>query len=77
MHQRTYKNSLLRTLDAEIILRLRLQPVTFELEHQIESPGELIRNLYFVEEGMASMTTTFSDGAQVEVVTCPLSLAHS
>lgn len=67
MHERTYKNSLLRTLNAEIILRLRLQPVTFELEHQIEFPGELIQNLYFVEEGMASMTTTFSDGAQVEV----------
>ncbi len=41
--------------------------MTFELEHQIEFPGELIRHLYFVEEGMASMTTTFLDGAQVEV----------
>jgi len=67
VHERIYENSLLRTLDVEIILRLRLQPVTFELEHQIEFPGELIRNLYFVEEGMASMTTTFSDGGQVEV----------
>ena len=67
MHERIYENSLLRTLDAEIVLRLRLQPVTFELEHQIEFPGELIQNLYFVEEGMASMTTTFLDGAQVEV----------
>ncbi len=38
--------------------------MTFELEHQIEFPGELIRHLYFVEEGMASMTTTFLDGAQ-------------
>jgi hypothetical protein len=53
-----YKNSLLQSLDAEVIKRLSLEPVTFELEHQIEFPGESIRYLYFVEEGMASLTTT-------------------
>jgi len=47
LHERTYKNFLLRTLDADIILRLRLQPVTFELEHQIEFLGELIRKPLF------------------------------
>jgi CRP-like cAMP-binding protein len=62
-----YKNSLLQSLDAEVIKRLSLEPVTFELEHQIEFPGESIRYLYFVEEGMASLTTTFENGAQVEV----------
>ena len=30
-------------------------------------PGEAIGHLYFVEERMASITTTFSNGAQVEV----------
>ena len=39
----------------------------FELEYEIEFPGSPIDHLYFVEEGMASMTTTFKDGSQVEV----------
>jgi CRP-like cAMP-binding protein len=54
-------------LDAEIIGRLSLRPVTFELRHDIEFPGRSIDHLFFVEEGMASMTTTFDDGSQVEV----------
>jgi len=62
-----YKNSLLRALDIEVIKRLRLQPVSFELQHEIEFPGSAIAHLFFVEEGMASMTTTFKDGSQVEV----------
>ncbi len=67
MNARTFKNILLRALAPETIARLQLQPVTFETEHAIEFPGDTIRHLYFVEEGMASMTTTFSNGAQVEV----------
>jgi CRP-like cAMP-binding protein len=62
-----YKNTLLNALDADIIARLRLQPVKFELKHEIEYPGDPIESLYFLEEGMASMTTTFKDGSQVEV----------
>jgi CRP-like cAMP-binding protein len=67
MHTTTYKNSLLRTLDDEIVARLRLEPVSFELGHELEFPGSPIEHLFFVEEGMASMTTTFEDGSQVEV----------
>jgi CRP-like cAMP-binding protein len=62
-----FKNTLLKALDGDIIERLRLQPVKFELKHEIETPGDLIEHLYFLEEGMASMTTTFKDGSQVEV----------
>ena len=62
-----YKNALLNALGAEIIRRLHLSPVVFELEHEIEFPGMPIEHLFFVEEGMASMTTTFRDGSQVEV----------
>jgi CRP-like cAMP-binding protein len=62
-----FKNTLLKALDEEIIERLRLQPVKFELKHEIEYPGNPIDNLFFLEEGMASMTTTFKDGSQVEV----------
>jgi CRP-like cAMP-binding protein len=62
-----FKNTLLKALDGDIIERLRLQPVKFELKHEIENPGDPIDHLYFLEEGMASMTTTFKDGSQVEV----------
>jgi CRP-like cAMP-binding protein len=62
-----FTNSLLQALDAESIARLRLEPVKFELMHEIEYPGSPIEHLFFVEIGMASMTTTFIDGSQVEV----------
>jgi CRP-like cAMP-binding protein len=67
MHTSTFRNSLLKALDVEIVARLNLQSVSFELEHEIEFPGRPIENLFFVEEGMASMTTSFMDGSQVEV----------
>jgi CRP-like cAMP-binding protein len=63
----TFKNSLLKNLEIQDIQRLCLQPITFELLHEIEFPGRPIDHLFFVEEGMASMTTTFGDGSQVEV----------
>jgi CRP-like cAMP-binding protein len=62
-----YKNTLLKALDGDVIERLRLHPVKFELKHEIEFPGDPIDRLYFLEEGMASMTTTFKDESQVEV----------
>jgi CRP-like cAMP-binding protein len=62
-----FTNTLLRALDGEIIARLGLKSVEFELKHEIENPGDSIDHLYFLEEGMASMTTTFKDGSQVEV----------
>jgi CRP-like cAMP-binding protein len=67
LQTRGFKNTLLKALDGNVIARLRLQPIRFELKHEIENPGALIDHLYFLEEGMASMTTTFKDGAQVEV----------
>ena len=62
-----YRNTILRSLSPESIERLHLRPITFELGHEIEFPGKEIDRLYFVEEGMASMTATFQDGSQVEV----------
>jgi len=62
-----FKNTLLRALDADVIKRLRLRPIQFELKHEFEYPGKTIKHLYFIEEGTASMTTTFKDGSQVEV----------
>jgi CRP-like cAMP-binding protein len=62
-----FTNTLLKALPPDAIARLHLRPVTFELEHEIEFPGKPIDHIYFVEAGMASMTTTFRDGSQVEV----------
>ncbi len=62
-----FKNTLLKALDEDVIGRLRLTRVKLELEHEIEFPGQTLDNLFFVEEGMASMTVTFRDGSQVEV----------
>jgi CRP-like cAMP-binding protein len=62
-----FKNTLLAAMPEDVIHRLELHPVKLGLKHEIEFPGKAIENLYFVEEGMASMTTTFKDGSQVEV----------
>jgi CRP-like cAMP-binding protein len=67
LHNNHFKNSFLQALGAEATGRLALQAVRFELMHEMEFPGNPIDRLFFVEEGMASMTTTFDDGAQVEV----------
>lgn len=67
MHTNSFKNTLLQTLDSQIIARLGLHPIKFEVQHEIEFPGTPIEHLIFVEEGVASMTTTFEDGSQVEV----------
>lgn len=62
-----FKNVMLQSLDAETVARLDLIPILFRLGQEIEFPGKDIRHLYFVEEGMASTTTTLTDGSQVEV----------
>jgi CRP-like cAMP-binding protein len=64
-----FNNTLLRTLSAETIARLRLSPVQFELKHEMQNPHQPIKHLFFIESGMASMTATFEDGSQVEVST--------
>jgi CRP-like cAMP-binding protein len=67
MHAYPFRNTILRRLGDQIVERLHLRPVTFELMHELEFPGRSIQHIFFVEEGMASMTTTFKDGSQVEV----------
>lgn len=69
MQNGRFKNTLLNALDAQVIARLRLAPVTFQLNHEMEYPHRPIKHLYFLETGMASMTSTFADGSQVEVCT--------
>lgn len=67
METHKFKNTLLSRFSPALIERLQLGPVQFEVGREIEDAGKPIGNLYFLEEGMASMTTTFADGHQVEV----------
>lgn len=61
-----FTNSILRSLSPETLERLRLRPVELGVPRQLESPGTSIGHLIFLEQGAASMTTTFGDGSQVE-----------
>jgi CRP-like cAMP-binding protein len=62
-----YANTLLQSFDSELIDRLHLKSVALKLGHEIEFPGKPVKHLFFLEEGMASMTTTFKNGTEVEV----------
>jgi CRP-like cAMP-binding protein len=65
-----YRNTILNLLPADSIARLQLVPVVLPLEREIEFPGSAIRHVFFPERGVASMTTTFLDGSQVEIALC-------
>jgi CRP-like cAMP-binding protein len=67
MPVRIYQNSILKALQPDILARLRLEPVNFAVQDEIEFPGSPVKTICFLETGMASMTTTFKDGSQVEV----------
>jgi CRP-like cAMP-binding protein len=69
MPMKLFKNTLLRAFEPDLISRLDLRPVVLKVGHELEHPGSPVTRLYFLEEGMASMTTTFQDGSQVEVGT--------
>jgi CRP-like cAMP-binding protein len=62
-----YTNTVLRALDRETIERLRLRPVKFEVEQEIEFPGRPVSRIYFMESGMATQTCMLEDGTQVGV----------
>jgi CRP-like cAMP-binding protein len=55
-----------QNLDAGIIARLRLKKVQLEVRHPLEVPGEPIRDVFFLESGIASVTIRFKDGFEVE-----------
>lgn len=61
-----FNNTLLRHMEPEVIARLQLRRLQLPLRYDLELPGEPIDNLFFIEEGIASMTTSFEDGLQVE-----------
>lgn len=67
MNNGPYKNTLLQHLDSDVIDRLKIRPIRLEMRQALETPGKEIKHLYFVEEGIGSMTAIFKDGSQVEV----------
>lgn len=66
MPEPSFRNTLLRHLDADTIHRLQLRRVELPVLHTLEHPGSRIDHLFFIEEGIGSMTTRFEDGIQVE-----------
>ena len=63
----TFRNKLLQHLAPITIDRLDLTRVELEVEHEIEYPGSQIDHIFFIEDGVGSMTSTFQDGSQIEV----------
>ena len=66
MPARSYNNSLLQHLDSEVLARLQLRRIELPIRHILEAPGQSIDHIYFIEEGIGSMTTSFENGSQVE-----------
>ena len=67
MPREAFRNLLLRRLEPETIEALKLQPVDLPTGREIEHPGKRIESLFFIEEGIASMTAAFADGFEVEI----------
>jgi CRP-like cAMP-binding protein len=66
MAAKSFRNVVLKHLDPETIARLRLRRVELPLLHDLETPGAAIQHIYFLEQGIGSMTTCFENGSQVE-----------
>jgi CRP-like cAMP-binding protein len=62
-----FRNKLLQNLSPATIDRLMLKRVELEPGHEMEDSGNPIYHIFFIEEGVSSMTSTFRDGTQVEV----------
>lgn len=66
MLPRTFRNKILQSLDENTLARLYLEPVELPVRHPLETPGRPVRNIFFLESGIASVTTLFKDGFEVE-----------
>ncbi len=66
MHAGAFKNTILQHLDPGTVSRLQLRKIELPLLYNLEVPGNAIERLFFIEEGIGSMTTCFVNGSQVE-----------
>jgi CRP-like cAMP-binding protein len=62
----SFRNLILRYLDRDAVERLQLHKVRLEQAQPLEKLGAPIQEMFFIEEGLGSMTTCFADGSQVE-----------
>ncbi len=62
-----YTNRILASLASDSVQRLGLRKLSLPVGREIEFPGNTIDHLFFLESGVAMMTTTFDDGSEVEV----------
>ena len=62
----SFRNTVLQHLDPDTLGRLQLRRVQLPLRYSLEVAGKTIDHLFFLEEGIGSMTTCFENGAQVE-----------
>ena len=67
MQADSFANRVLGNLSVNAVARLRLRPVTFAMNRQLEFPHDPINHVYFLESGLASMTTRFRDGTLFQV----------
>ncbi len=66
MLRHEFRNKILQSLDESTLGRLHLEPIELPVRHPLELPGRPIRNVFFLESGIASVTTLFKDGFEVE-----------
>ena len=60
-------NRFLASFGADIaLIRPHLREVTLDAGQVLCEPGELIRNVYFLHEGVVSKMTVFEDGTEIE-----------
>ena len=69
MHRDTPKNGLLAALSPEDVERFfsDLQPVSFLIGHVFYDVGTPFENVYFIEQGLASVLTNLTNGSMIEV----------
>ena len=63
----SYRNTILQHLPAESVARLELRHVELPLKMPLERTHGGIGHIFFIESGVGSMTSTFTDGTEVEV----------
>src|SRR5690242_4378476 len=65
----TIRNEVLRALPQSDLdhLRPHLQPVLLAQKQVLHDAGAVVEHIYFIEQGLASVLTTMSDGAAIEV----------
>ena len=64
----SYRNRILASLPGDEMARLApdLSPITLEHNHPLLEDGQTVTDVYFLEEGIASIVVTTADGKTVE-----------